>query len=207
METYRCEKIWLWRQRTTDRPPVQTGRKGLSRFCKGGNGDPRIAACVCRGETFTSSPKGSSWSLSSKDIEFRFLAWSHFQDIFTQLSILGQIERKHNKFMTNTKVGPIFLLGLFYLLGRFSIDDGDGSENFQKINSRFITKITTLHVHHAFYYISLLSLHDYDVKKCVKILIVRFTEDVNKQRRIFLSLSKLECVPKENNSWKIRLHL
>ena len=48
--------------------------------------------------------------------------------------------RKHNKVMTNTKVGPIFLLGLFYLLGRFSIDDGDGSENFQKINSRFITK-------------------------------------------------------------------
>ena len=140
METYRCEKIWLWRQRTTDRPPVRTGRKGLSRFYKGGNGDPRIAACVCLGETFTSSPKGSSWSLSSKDIEFRLLAWSHFQDIFTQLSILGQIDRKHNKLMTNTKVGPIFHLGLFYLLERFSIDDGDGREQVQKINNRFITK-------------------------------------------------------------------
>ena len=140
METYRCEKIWLWRPRTTDRPPVRTGRKGLSRFYKGGNGDPRIAACVCLGETFTSSPKGSSWSLSSKDIEFRLLAWSHFQDIFTQLSILGQIDRKHNKLMTNTKVGPIVHLGLFYLLGRFSIDDGDGREHVQKINNRFITK-------------------------------------------------------------------
>ena len=93
-----------------DRPTTRTDwQEGLSRFYKGGDGDPRIAACVCLGETFTSSPKGSSWSLSSKDIEFRLLAWSHFQDVFTQLSILGQIERKHNKLMTNTKVGPIFI--------------------------------------------------------------------------------------------------
>ena len=28
------------------------------------------AVCVCLGETLTSSPRGSQWSFSSKDIEF-----------------------------------------------------------------------------------------------------------------------------------------
>ena len=32
-------------------------------------------------------------------------------------------------------------------------------------------------------------------------------EDVNKRRRIFFSLSKLECAPQEINSREIRLHL
>ena len=66
-----------------------------------------------------------------------------------------------------------------------------------------LSKTTTLHVNHAFLYISLLSLHDYDVKY----LISRFTEDVNKRRRIFVSLSKLEYGPQEINSGEIRLHL
>ena len=39
-----------------------------------------------------------------------------------------------------------------------SNDDGDGNENGKK------SKTTTLHVHHAFLYISLPSVHDYDVK-------------------------------------------
>ena len=54
---------------------------------------------------------------------------------FTKLYILGPIERKHNrhnKLITKTKVGPIFLLVFFYLLESFSIDDGDGSENVKK---------------------------------------------------------------------------
>ena len=56
---------------------------------------------------------------------------------------------------------------------------------------------------HVFLYISLPSLHDYDVKmpNC------EFTEDVNKRRRISFSLSKVECGPQENNSTEIRLHL
>ena len=37
--------------------------------------------------------------------------------------------------------------------------------------------------------------------------ISRFIEDVNKRRRIFLSLSKLECGPQEINSREIHLHL
>ena len=40
---------------------------------------------------------------------------------------------------------------------------------------------------HTFWYISLPSLHDYDVK-------VPSFEDVNKQRRKFLTLSELEYV-------------
>ena len=41
--------------------------------------------------------------------------------------------------------------------------DGDGKENV-KIAIGLMSKTTTLHVHHAFLYISLLSLHNYDVK-------------------------------------------
>ena len=41
--------------------------------------------------------------------------------------------------------------------------DGDGNENVKKAIG-LITKKTILHVHHAFLYISLPSLHDYDVK-------------------------------------------
>ena len=42
-------------------------------------------------------------------------------------------------------------------------DDGDGNRNATKAIG-FISKTTILHVHHAFLYISLPSLHDYDVK-------------------------------------------
>ena len=59
-----------------------------------------------------------------------------------------------------------------------------------------LSKTTTLYVHHTFLYISLPSLHDYDVK-C---LISRFMEDVNKRWLIFLSLSKLKCGPLKINS-------
>ena len=49
------------------------------------------------------------------------------------------------------------------LLGTLRSDDGDGNWNFKKIIVK-ISKTTTLHVHHAFLYISLPSLHDYDEK-------------------------------------------
>ena len=41
--------------------------------------------------------------------------------------------------------------------------DSDGKENVKKAIG-LMSKTTTLHVHHAFLYISLLSLHNYDVK-------------------------------------------
>ena len=48
-------------------------------------------------------------------------------------------------------------------LGSFSNDDGDGNEDVRKAIG-LLRKTTTLHVHHTFLYISLLSLHDYDAK-------------------------------------------
>ena len=48
-------------------------------------------------------------------------------------------------------------------IGIFSNDDGDGNENVKKAIG-LLSKTTSLHVHHAFLYISLPLLHDYDVK-------------------------------------------
>ena len=73
------------------------------------------------------------------------------------------------------------------LLRTLRSDDGDGNGNTTKTIG-FISKTTILHVHHAFLYISLSSLHDYDVKMPNFTL----TEEVHKRRRNFLSLSELE---------------
>ena len=64
--------------------------------------------------------------------------------------------------------------------GSFSNDDGDGNENGKKAIG-LISKTTTLHVHHAFLYISLPSLHDFEVKMPN----FTFMEKVDKERRIF----------------------
>ena len=47
--------------------------------------------------------------------------------------------------------------------GSFSNEDGDGNQDVKKAIG-LLRKTTTLHVHHAFLYISLSSLHEYDVK-------------------------------------------
>ena len=49
------------------------------------------------------------------------------------------------------------------ILGSLGNDDGEVNEN-GKEGMDLISKTTTLHVHHAFLYISLPSLHEYDVK-------------------------------------------
>ena len=48
-------------------------------------------------------------------------------------------------------------------LGTLQNHDGDGNRNVKKPIG-LMSKTTTLHVHHAFLYSSLLSLHNYDVK-------------------------------------------
>ena len=73
------------------------------------------------------------------------------------------------------------------LLGTLRSDDGDGNGNTTKAIG-LISKTTILYVHHTFLYISLPSLHDYDVKMPNFTL----TEEVHKRRRNFLSLSELE---------------
>ena len=79
------------------------------------------------------------------------------------------------------------LVPAYLFLGSFSNDDGDGNDK-SKTAIGLLSK-TSLHVHHAFFFLSfsLPLLHDYDVKM----------PNVNKQRRNFLPLSKLECGPQE----------
>ena len=48
-------------------------------------------------------------------------------------------------------------------VGSFSNDDGNGNENVKKAIG-LLSKTTSEHVHHAFLYISLPLLFDYDVK-------------------------------------------
>ena len=51
--------------------------------------------------------------------------------------------------------------------GSFSNDDGDGDgDGYENVKTAIglLNETSTLHVHHAFLYISLPLLHDYDVK-------------------------------------------
>ena len=85
-------------------------------------------------------------------------------------------------------------------LGSFSNDDGDGNQDVKKAIG-LLHKTTTLHVYHAFLYISLPSLHDYDVK------MPNYKFYGGRKQATIVSLSKLECGPQEINSREIRLHL
>ena len=102
--------------------------------------------------------------------------------------------------VTYESLGPLFIK----LIGSFSNDDGDGNENV-KTAIGFLGKTTSLHVHHAFLYISLPLLHDYDVK------MPNFTfHGGRKQATTEFAFSfyyiKLECGPHEINSREISLH-
>ena len=66
--------------------------------------------------------------------------------------------------------------------------DGDGDENHKNAIG-LISKTTTLHVHHTFLYISLTSLHDYDMKMPNFTFYGSSMKDVDKRRRIFLPQS------------------
>ena len=85
--------------------------------------------------------------------------------------------------------------------GSSSNDDGDIDENGKKAMGS-ISKTTTLHVHHAFLYISLPSLHVCDVK----FLISRSVEDVNIRQRISFSFSNLAYSAFEFYSRTIHQH-
>ena len=65
------------------------------------------------------------------------------------------------------KLNPycFFVAVAVVVAGSFSNDDGDGDGN-QDVTKTIglLRKTSTLHVHHVFLYISLPSLHDYDVK-------------------------------------------
>ena len=77
------------------------------------------------------------------------------------------------------------------------------SETAKTVFSHLNSKTTTSHVHHTFLYISFPFLHDYDVK-C---LISRFMEDVDKQRRNYISLSEFGYGPLKFSFRRVRLLL
>ena len=70
-------------------------------------------------------------------------------------------------------------------------NNADGNENVKKTIG-FISKTTTLHVHHAFFVHFFARFCTTTTWTC---LISRFVEYVNKQRRNFFSLSALEYGP------------
>ena len=83
--------------------------------------------------------------------------------------ILMRLQRY--QFTVKYKRGPTLYLAdtlsraaLPHPIGILRSDEGDGNENATKAIGLIQSKTTILHVHHAFLYISLPSLHDYDVK-------------------------------------------
>ena len=84
-------------------------------------------------------------------------------------------------------------------VGSFSNDDGDGNENVKKAIG-LLSKTTSLHVHHAFLYISLPLLHDYDVKMpSFTFYGGRKTSD----DKLFFLFLNLSAVPKKSTSGKL----
>ena len=92
-----------------------------------------------------------------------------------------------------------------YILGTLRSDDGDGNGNGNATKAiGLIIKTTILHVHHAFLYISLPSLHDYDVKMPKFTMYRGSTQATTK---FPLSLSELGYSSWEFNLRTVRLHL
>ena len=76
-------------------------------------------------------------------------------------------------------------------------NDGDGNENVKTVIG-LLSKTTSLHTHPLRFFRTFLCRYfTFTTWKC---LISRFMEDVNKRRRNFISLSKLECGSQEINS-------
>ena len=76
---------------------------------------------------------------------------------------------------------------MIIILGTVRFHDDDDNENVKKAIG-WIGKTTTLHVRHAFLYISLMGLHDYDGK----ITIFTFYGGRKQATAKFLFLSELE---------------
>ena len=88
--------------------------------------------------------------------------------IHHHISLTGVSSYRHSSHtsLENNKDSTRALIGreacLHESILRSDDGDGNGNENVKKAKG-LITKTTTLHMHHAFLYISLPSLHDYDV--------------------------------------------
>ena len=63
----------------------------------------------------------------------------------------------------------------------------------------------TSHLHVFVHFFAVFNFKDFNDMKMSNCMII-FMENVNKQQKIFLSASKLECGPQEINSGEICLH-
>ena len=77
------------------------------------------------------------------------------------------------------------------VLGTLRSDDSDGNEDVKKAVG-LITKTTILHVHHTFLYISLPSLHDYDVVAAGPRTCLNHIEGLERLRRENASFQSLQ---------------
>ena len=115
-----------------------------------------LLCCCSKPTLFTSELKSFSWQVA------------YFFPVFDDLlpRPLSRDRVGYSGCKTSTplpKFTAVSLSSAEESLGSFSNDDGDGIEDVKKAIA-LLRKTTTLHVHHAFLYISLPSLHDYDVK-------------------------------------------
>ena len=96
-----------------------------------------------------------------------------------------------------------FGVGEFALLGTLRSNDTDDNENVRKKTIGLISKTTTLHVHHTFFYISFLFLHNFDVK------MPNFEVYGGRKQTIanIISLFELAYGPLKFGLRRVRLHL
>ena len=139
-----------------------------------------------------------------------FLTWTSRLMVIAPTSVLWLSGRASGWLVTRRSYVWLLLgeLGFFlpsclchWLNRDFKIQRRDRNEKVKKY-IRF-NKQNNFACASPFLYISLPFLHDYDVK-C---LISRFMQNVNKQRRNFISLSQLGYGPLEFNLRTVRLHL
>ena len=71
METYRCQKIWLWRQRTPKRLSVRTVRVGIKKLSRVGKRVPDTYFAFRFGAKLTF--RGNQRICTSKNAHWRFL--------------------------------------------------------------------------------------------------------------------------------------
>ena len=108
-------------------------------------------------------------------------------------SIVGKVRKIY---MVCCAVEPI----AWKSIGSFSINKVNGTRMSKQ--QGLLSKTTSLHVHRAFLYISLLLLHDCD-GKC---LISRFIKDITSDEEIFFLFLSLSVVPKKSTLRKVCLH-
>ena len=95
-------------------------------------------------------------------------------------------------------------------IGSLSNDGGDGNEDGKKAIG-LISKTTTLHVHHAFLYISLPSSHEHNVEclissfvKDVKMTSLTFLAKTEEENAAFQAVDILRIGQKLNGKYRLR---